>query len=107
MTQESRVFVEWWGGSSYTLSYPWEYLEVFENIEAAKDALVSRYETGHWKKQDFEYVNRDAESTFTPAVGEDSNMWLWYEKPIEDSEHYPSAVIHLRYTGDGVEAYVE
>jgi hypothetical protein len=105
--QESRVWVEWWGGASYAHSYPWEYLEVFDSLEAAKDALVDRYADGYSYKQNFDYVFRDRESNYSPSVGEDCEMWVWYSVPEEGAEHYPSGIIRLRYTDSGdVEAYV-
>jgi hypothetical protein len=113
--EKSRVWVEWYGGTNYAMSYPWEYLETFPTLEAAKDALVDRYVSGHWLTQDFDYVNREPDSKLTPNVGEDSEMWLWYSDPIESPdesellfryprEHYPDAVIKLHITDDDTQA---
>lgn len=93
--EESRVYGNWYGGPSYSTPYTDTDLEVFDSLEAAKDALVERYESGGFRKVFFDYVNKDAEDTECPAVSESSEMWIWYTNPTRERDAYPDAVIRL------------
>ncbi len=69
-----RVLAVWHGGSSYS-SYDYqENLEWFDNLEAAKDAMRSRYDGSDW----FRYVNEERSGWFqTPGVDRESYMDLY------------------------------
>jgi len=107
MTQESRVFGLWYGGSSYAMSEVKD-LETWANVELAKDALVDRYGKGGFWKQEFLYMYKEPEFTFTPGVDEETEIHLYYSPINGGSDMYPDAVIKLSFTEDDEAfAYVE
>jgi hypothetical protein len=99
--ENTRVFVLWWGGSSYGMWEGTNDLESFPTLDHARDALCERYELGYWQRQDFPYVNKSPDSQLCPSVGEDSEMWLFYSDPTQgEGDLYPDAVIKLSVSED-------
>jgi hypothetical protein len=105
--EKSRVFGTWYGGHSYSSPYTDSDLEAFESMEAAKDALIDRYESNGYRQCFFDYVNRDAEDTYVPVVSDDSEIWVYYADPTHTRDSYPDAVIKLRQVEGELTAYVE
>lgn len=66
----------WYGGSGYTISEIEIDVERFRSLEDAKGALYDRYWDGSSRNR-FEYVNREPENVMTPAVGDDSCIYLY------------------------------
>lgn len=71
------VYALWYGGSSYGESDPDTDLEAFPSLSAAGEALRARYERGYAFRQHFEFVRRDPESVFCPAVSESTRMLVY------------------------------
>jgi hypothetical protein len=67
----------WHGGAGYSLTDPESDMEKFGSIQEAKDALSERFHSGYALRQTFDYVNRETESVFTPAVSEESCIHLF------------------------------
>lgn len=61
------VYGLWWGGPGYSLPAP-EDLERFANLATAKDALKSRYDSGGYRSEAFDYVQREPERLLLPVV---------------------------------------
>ena len=101
MAQESRVFGMWWGGDSYSTGYVDSDVETFPSLDAAKDALCERYELGDWQAQTFHYVNKAREDVRTPAVSDNSEMWIWQADPTGVSDPYPDSIIRLSRDAEG------
>lgn len=72
----TTVYGRWHGGSSYTHPYP-EDTERFASIKAAKEAMRSRRDNGYWQRQDFDFIHKAPDSTFTPTVDESSYVDLY------------------------------
>lgn len=93
---EPVIYGLWWGGSSYGQGDRWKHLEAFVSLEDACVAARDRWALGHDFTQDFVYVNQEPESALTPAVGEDSNIWIFLTKPSEDDpDWYPDHIIEF------------
>lgn len=101
--EESRVFGMWWGGHSYAQGEGWNYLEAFDSVEDARDALVERYESNGNRMVDFHYVNRAPDSMVVPAVGTESEMRIYRENPTNayGSDYKPDMVLSLCDWEDG------
>jgi hypothetical protein len=83
------IYGEWHGGASYSPSTI-DDRERFASIAAAEQALRDRERHGYWQRQDFDYLTREPDSTFTPAVDRDTTcMWLYGSPSSED----PSLVL--------------
>lgn len=94
----SRVFGIWFGGQgSYTESQNPRDVEVFENEEVAKDALVDRYAHGHWREHVFNYVNKARDEVRTPAVGEDCRIDIYLTDPSGEFDATPDYVLALAF----------
>ena len=87
-----KVYGIWHGGASYSPGGI-EDIEEFDSIQHAKDVLDSRYRNGHGWLQQFRYLNRSwpVVSVLTPAVEQDSEIWLWPEVP--DGDLYPWRIV--------------
>jgi hypothetical protein len=72
-----KVYALWHGGSSYSPSDYHDDMEAFSSIEAAREALRSRRDNGYGWQQNFEFVNRPAERSLTPAVDHTAYMDLY------------------------------
>lgn len=83
-----RAFGLWHGGPNY--GSPWldTDLEVFDSIDAARQALRSR-DSG-WL--DATYADGRTDSTRTPGV-EDSSIALYFHDPREDRDPYPDLML--------------
>lgn len=90
-----RVWGLWHGGINYAEPYGMDYLEEFPSIEAARDALVSRAFRGYWQQQEFRYVNREPESTFTPGADTDCRMAIYFSNPTADTGAYADRVYRI------------
>ncbi|MFL1427534.1 MULTISPECIES: hypothetical protein [unclassified Nocardiopsis] len=82
----------WFGGCGYSPSDPLEDIEKFPTLNAARDALRDRFRDGASWRQEFEFVNRDPEKVFTPAVSEDSEILLF---ATPDGDAYPDQRVYF------------
>lgn len=93
------IYALWFGGSGYSAGDMVEDLESFPSLAAAKAALSERRDRGYTFRQDFEFVNREAESVYCPCVEDDSRMWCWRAADIIDGvtyvPDYPDYVIEF------------
>ena len=94
------VFGMWFGGSSYSHGEPGKDGERFDSIEDACSQLYSRYCSGYWERQTFNYVNREPEGTLCPAVDERTEIHLSLALPPEGdfTDVYPDLCIKLSET---------
>lgn len=105
-TENTRVWGVWYGGSSYSQGEVVENLEYWDDIATAKDALLDRYAHGHWREHVFNYVNKPRDEVRTPAVGEDTEIHLFYVEVVEGlPDYYPDAILKLAFDEDE-EAFV-
>lgn len=88
------VYALWYGGSSYSVPHVTD-LETFESVDAASEALLSRYAHGHWQEQEFSFTNKSAVSDLTPAVNEQSEMQIFLAEPTED--YYPDSILSIAF----------
>jgi len=95
------IYASWWGGSSYSVGeiYPdadgHSDVEIFFSVTAAKHALRGRYRYGSWERQDVYYADGRHERTLFPAVGEDSEMFIYFYDPREASDPYPDRRLYF------------
>jgi hypothetical protein len=110
MEHTGPVFGMWWGGSGYSHGEGDKDGERFASIEAAKDALVSRYTDGYGYRQQFAFVNREPEGVLCPAVSENTTIDLVLALPEggDFTDVYPDLRITLTVDEDGeATAHVE
>ena len=87
-----KVYGLWNGGHSYAPSELDRDLEVFEDLEDAKDAMRGRIHNGHWQPQTFTFADGRVENTLTPTV---TGSWMYVYKydPREVSDPYPDLLL--------------
>lgn len=95
----SPVYVLWHGGPNYADPWITDDLEVFENVEAAHDALVDRERVGHWFPQRVEKLKGGTvEHTLFPCV-ERSWMEVYYASPLDEDgnadDNGPDLTLHF------------
>ena len=90
-----KVYALWHGGVNYAHGYVETDVESFDTLADAVAAYESRRDSGYWLRQDFRYVNRDADSVLTPCAGEGSSMWLWAADPTDDRDPYPWRIVEV------------
>jgi hypothetical protein len=98
---DATVYGMWHGGSGYSHGDMPADLERFASEDDARHALTSRYVNGYGWRQDFDFVNRPADSVLCPAVGEDSTLVLYRADPSDSHDPYPDRVLSLSVTDDG------
>ncbi len=89
-----EVYALWYGGASYAHSTD-DDLEKFPSIGAAVTALDDRHRLGYSFRQSFNFVNREPESSYTPCVEDDSEIWLFLEDPTGDVDLYPDRIVRF------------
>lgn len=72
-----QVFGVWHGGVNYAQGYREDDLEIFDSIQAAKDALLSRANSGHWSPQTFHFAHKDTAHALTPCADEGASITLY------------------------------
>lgn len=100
------VYGLWHGGPGYSNADPKSDVERFDSVDAARNALSDRYTCGHTWKQDFDFVNRDRESVFTPAVSEEAEIVLYASLPedengVDFTDVYPDFIVKLTVAENG------
>ncbi|MCP2337502.1 hypothetical protein [Actinomadura rupiterrae] len=73
----------WWGGPSYSRPTPDDDLERLHSLSAAKEALRDRYHSNGCRTEHFDFIEREPEQVYLPAVTTDSEIWL-YASPDSD-----------------------
>lgn len=86
-----KVYGQWYGGSSYVWGDA-DNLEVFSSIKEARNALANRRDLGYSFRQTFRYVDGRVEHDFTPVVGNDSELWLYFDSRV-GGDMYPDRII--------------
>lgn len=74
------VWGVWYGGTNYATSRVEEHLEVFANLEDARDAMSSRVHMGHRYPQTFTYADGRRENVLCPVVT-GSRLEIFYADP--------------------------
>lgn len=97
------IYALWYGGASYSPGEISRDLEVFETIEDAAIEADNRRKCGDWYACDFRYADGRVEQSKCPAVGDDSEMQVWYIDPREDRDPYPDRLIKYNATTDDFE----
>ncbi len=97
ITHVGPVFGMWFGGSSYSHGEPEKDGERFDSIEDACYQLYSRYRSGYWERQTFNFVNREPEGTLCPAVDEGTEIHLSLSLPPDGdfTDVYPDLCLKL------------
>lgn len=91
------IYGLWNGGHSYA---PSEFvngsgttdLEVFEDLDDAKDAMRGRIHSGHWQPQTFTFADGRTQNVLTPTVT-GSWMFVYYYDPREVGDPYPDLLL--------------
>jgi hypothetical protein len=91
----SPIYVLWHGGPNYADPWISDDLEVFENVEAAHDALIDRERNGHWMTQRVHKRNGDVYTVYFPNVDR-SYMEVFYADPIDETGYFDSTEPDLR-----------
>lgn len=91
------VYAMWNGGNGYGPSDLVTDLEGFGSLADVRAALRSRRDRGYGWRQEFVFVNRDAEYVYTPCVEDDSSIWVWLVADEVDGvvcvPEYPDRVV--------------
>jgi len=95
----ATIYGIWNGGSGYSPSDLTTDLERFGSVTAARHALRSRRDHGYLWRQDFDFVNREAEAVHTPCVEDDSTIWLFLGGDEDDGivyvPEYPDLIVEF------------
>jgi len=102
----TTIYGIWNGGTGYGPSDLTDDLERFDGVNAARHALRDRRDNGYGFRQDFDFVNRDAESVYCPCVENDTSLWLWLKAvELDDGTllvpEYPDLIVDFREDGTG------
>jgi hypothetical protein len=89
-----KVWATWHGGDSYSVGIIEDNLEVFDSLEAAKEALVSREAHGDWMRQTFRYADGRVAHVYCPGV-DNSELFVYFGDPRGDCDPYPDRIISI------------
>jgi hypothetical protein len=91
-----KVFGLWHGGASYVTGDPSKYVELFESIDHARQALRDRREEGHWRHCLFQYADGRVERNLCPSVDQTSEIRIYMRDPrLEDTYSEPDRIIRF------------
>lgn len=76
------IYAQWHGGSSYSYGGI-EDRETFPSLRAAREALCSRRDSGHWMPQTFAKIT-GTDTALTPCVDETSYLDLYATETSDD-----------------------
>ena len=96
----AQIFGIWKGGASYSGADHNNVIEMFNSTVEAVAACQSRMDSGHWKPQTFDYLNRDSEDVLTPCVDETSEMDLYFADPTDEYDYEPDAVVRIDWDSE-------
>lgn len=88
-----QVFGLWHGGHSYSGGDFTENLEMFNSVDDAITACQERMDYGHYRVQEFDYLNRDSDKCLTPCVDDSATMQVFLADPTDSDDPYPDFII--------------